>query len=238
MNSQSWTIEKWCSQQEPSSWDSLGQASSIEFLHRLNLSSVHPFCNPLTAPNPYKIPGVPGQGPLLNNDHLETFWDVLVTIIAMGAPSLAAMAELWLRLFSSILSPLGVIFLALIDTFDFCNSSNHSLTNSNWFVIFACWISTASSFVLFTDTLYILEFGPAYGGTLLALSSMLSWKICSRKQLRNARWFVMGTILLAFLLIYDFETGQFVFGNPRDKVGVKEGLYFDGKQHRQFYMYY
>ena len=105
-----WSIEAWCASQQVSDWNVLG-VSSVAFLQRLNLSSTHVFCNVHTAPVPYEIPGVPGQGPLLSQDHLETLYDVIVTVIAMGAPSIAAMAELWLRLFASILAPLGIAHL-------------------------------------------------------------------------------------------------------------------------------
>jgi hypothetical protein len=231
MKSQSWSIDEWCSQQEPSSWDALGHASSIQFLQRLNLSSVHPFCNPQTAPSPYEIPGVPGQGPLLNNDHLETYWDVLVTINAMGTPSLAAMAELWLRLFSSIVAPLGVAILVYLDIFD--NSvTNHSSKKPYSFAFFTCLITTGSSAVLCTDSLYILEFGPLYGATVFAASFMLSWSICSKRQFHNARRILIGMLLLVFVLIYDLEGGQFVFGSRRDEVKIEEGLYYDGKPRR------
>jgi predicted alpha/beta-fold hydrolase len=228
MNSQSWSIQKWCSQQEPSSWDALAHASSIEFLQRLNLPFVHPFCNPQTAPNPYEIPGVPGQGPLLNNDHLETYWDVLITIIAMGTPSLAAMAELWLRLFSSILAPLGVAILVYLDMFD-NSASNQSSKNYDLFAMFICLITISSCVVLFTDSLYILEFGRSCGGTLLAVSFMLSWNICSKRQFHNARRVLIGMLLLVFILIYDVESDQFVFGSRLDEVKIEEGLYYDGK---------
>ena len=104
-----WSIEAYCAQQEPSDLTSLS-ASSQGFIEKLQLSTIHPFCGE-NAPRPYNIDGIPPQGPLLNNDHLESFWDVIITVIAMGMPSLAAMAELWLRLFASFLAPLGIAHL-------------------------------------------------------------------------------------------------------------------------------
>jgi hypothetical protein len=229
MDSPSWSIDEWCNKQIPSNWDSLQQTSSIEFLQRLNLSSVHPFCNPLTAPNPYEIPGVPGQGPLQNFDHLETWWDVLITIIATGAPSLAAMAELWLRLFSSVLAPLGTLYLLYLE---FCDNgaiySSRSAKKSEFILPFVCWITTTASVVILTDTMYILEYGPTYGGTLLGLSFLLSWSICARNELHKTRWGLMAILLLATILLYDKQTGQIAFGDPNDAVAFEEGLYYDG----------
>ena len=251
-----WSIEAWCEsqQQQPSTdWSHLHETSA-SFLRRLNLSSTHPFCDPTTAPNPYAIPGVPGQGPLLSNDHLETFYDVVVTVFAMGAPSLAAMAELWLRLFSSLIAPFGIAHilyteLRLLQQQQQGSSrgSNHKAkanavkeTNYNMaFLSAMCVLTTASSAVLLTDTLYVLEYGPAYGGALLSMAVLLSGKICYSARyydnMRHTRRAIMGILaVVAILLLRNDPQHQnsrntlLTFGDSNDAVRIDEGLYYDG----------
>jgi hypothetical protein len=236
-----WSIEAWCASQHVSDWNVLG-VSSVAFLQRLNLSSTHVFCNVDTVPVPYEIPGVPGQGPLLSQDHLETLYDVIVTVIAMGAPSIAAMAELWLRLFASILAPLGIAHLLYKELQQNQQQQPAKATkdgtaankSSFWMLSLACIITTASAGVLLTDTLYVLEFGPGYGGALLAMAVLLSWKACARSSMHKTRLAVSCVVLLTALLVYD--NGSLTFGDPNDAVKIDEGLYYDG-MYRPFWGY-
>jgi hypothetical protein len=229
-----WSIDAWCDSQQPSDWSYLHQTSK-DFLERLHLSSFHPFCE-AGFRSTYQLPNVPGQGPLLSQDHLESAWDVIVTIIAMGLPSLAAMAELWLRLLSSLVAPLGI---AQLTYFYFRRSNRANIqqkvapigtTNdpSAAWLSATCLVTVASSVVLLTDTLYNLEYEPKYGGTLACLSVLLSVQVCWQNNLRLTLYGVMTLVLLAFVLVYDMKTGALTFGEVEDAVHINEGLYYDG----------
>jgi hypothetical protein len=229
-----WSIDSWCESQQPSDWTYLHQTSK-DFLERLSLSSSHPFCEARVR-STYQLPNVPGQGPLLSQDHLESAWDVVVTIIAMGLPSLAAMAELWLRLLSSLVAPLGIAQLIYV-----CLQRNNKASmqqkvapigttsdpSAAWLSA-TCLATVASSVVLLTDTLYNLEHGPKYGGTLACLSVLLSVQVCRQNNLRITLYGVMALVLLAFVLVYDMKTGTLTFGEIEDAVHIDEGLYYDG----------
>lgn len=229
-----WSIDAWCDSQQPSDWSYLHQTSK-DFLERLNLSSTHPFCE-AGVRTTYQLPNVPGQGPLLSQDHLESAWDVVVTIIAMGLPSLAAMAELWLRLLSSVVAPLGLAQMIYV----YFTGSNRTTIRQKMAPIgtpndrSAAWLSAtclatvASSIVLLTDTLYNLEHGPKYGGTLACLSVLLSVQLCYQNKLWITLYGIMTLVLLAFILVYDTKTGALTFGEVEDAVHIVEGLYYDG----------
>jgi hypothetical protein len=227
-----WTIEAYCEAQSPSDISLLASASSQLFLQALNLSTTHPFCG-AQAPVPYERDGIPGQGPLLHNDHLESWWDVVVTVVAMGVPSLAAMAELWLRLFASMSAPLGIAHL-LRDEF---KPTTKTTTKGNQpdqqqrhvFTSLACLLSVASSVVLLTDTLYILELGPRYGAALLVCSTVLALRASYRHGLVQTRFGVWGLLLLCLFLSVDLPNGTVSFGgDPEDSPQfLQEGLYYD-----------
>jgi predicted alpha/beta-fold hydrolase len=217
-----WSIESYCAAQQPSDWTSL-HAQSQSFLEALNLDRIHPFCSE-NAPNPYDIPGIPSQGPLQTYDHLETAWDMVVTFIAMVMPALVALGELWLRLSASVIAPLGIAHLL----WNVLEKKTVPMNKRGKTILsIVCLLSVASSVVILTDTLYVLEFGPRYGATLLVASCVLSlWTAVKHKLYRT----IMGHICLLVLmvyLIYDYETGQFQFGHPDDVVRISEGLYYD-----------
>lgn len=212
------------------------------------MSSVHPFCDARTAPIPYDIPGVPGQGPLLTKDHLESWTDVAVTLLAMGGPSVAAMAELWLRLFSSILAPLGIAHLLYIalqppppcteeEPFNpLKNRQRRSVVafspgSSAGVISMMCLLTTAASAVLLTDTQYVLEYGPVYGGFLLAVSAGLSIAVCRQHRLYITLFGILCILVLTVALTcdpYSANNTPFAFGDPNDAVLIEEGLYYDG----------
>jgi hypothetical protein len=234
----SWSIEDWCNEQTPSSWeDDVLSSSSLtrDFVQRLNLTFVHPFCNPTTVPKPYPIPGVPEQGPLLNYDHIETWYDALVTLVAKSTPALAAMMELWLRLFSFFIAPMSIMYLIYIelDNAIIPNTTDKISKETQYrlrLVSLACLMSCASSVVLLTDTLYVLEYGPTYGGTLLGLSIMLSWNTCTKYSLQRTRYGIASIAMLCAILVYDHNTGTIQFGERNDiPVSIEEGLYYSSK---------
>ena len=236
MKSGIWSIEEWCNAQTPSSYEDIilndsnnndATVSAIAFLQRLNLTFVHPFCN-TSSPiyHHYHLPGVPAQGPLLNHDHLETWYDVLVTIIAMVAPSLVAMIELWLRLFSSIIAPIAVVYMIYFELTN--NLDQVAMTKKECkFLSVVCIMGVACSVILLTDSLYVYEFGPMYGGTFLGLSVALTCNICNKLSLKRTRYGMIGLLLLLITLVYDHRTGSITFGDPKDiPKSINEGLYY------------
>ena len=234
-----WSIETWCASQHPPDVSLLSE-NTQRFLHRLNhrqVTVIHPFCSD-QAPRPYELPNVPGQGPLRNQDHLETIYDVLVTVIAMSVPSLLAMGELWLRLFASVIAPLGIAHLWRDWMITNDNENNKQQLEKKkddkadrrraWILSVTCLLTVASSVVLLTDTLYVLEFGPQLGMTLLGLSLIVSVRAALRHRLKSALAGKLCLVLLVILLVYDYETGQLHFGGePAELARFNEGLYYD-----------
>ena len=240
MKSGNWSIEEWCNAQTPSRYDDVvildnthqqqyhdAMNSVVDFLQRLNLTFVHPFCNmSSTTYHPYNLPDVPAQGPLLNHDHLETWYDFLVSILAMVVPAFAAMTELWLRLFSSIIAPTAILYMIY---FELANTSHRiaMTVTERRFLSSVCCISVACSVILLTDSLYIYEFGPMYGGTVLGLSITLSWNLCHKYSLKRARYGIIGLLFVLIVLIYDHQKGSINFGDPKDiPKSIDEGLYY------------
>jgi hypothetical protein len=165
---------------------------------------------------------------LLTNDHLESFWDVVLTIAAKGVPSLIAIGELWLRLFSSILAPVGLTHLLYTSIKGISDQDSKTATRpQRIFLSITCLLSVASSIVLFTDTLYVLEYGPFYGGSMLIMLLLLSVNVSVRYRLRQTMIGKFCLILLALFLVYDYETGAFTFGDSAERCEIAEGLYFN-----------
>lgn len=215
-------IDEYCASLSPSNWSD-EPLPTQKFLDSLELPVIHPFCG-LDAPRPYEIEGIPSQGPLVNKDHLETWWDVCVTIVAMGVPSLAAMTELWLRLFASAMAPLGLTFF-ILDEMKKIPPKRHLNNQRFWSLV--CILSVLSSLILLTDTLYVLESGPAVGAAYFGLNLILSIRVCRKYRLLYTLC-AIGFIFVALLpvLVVDFNTFSLKFGHPDDHVEITEGLYY------------
>lgn len=223
-NAPSWSIEEYCAQQVTEDWSSLAP-SSQDFFRTLALPSLHPFCRDHAADfASYYLPNIPRQGPLQSQDHLESVWDILATVGSMVTPPLAAMGELWLRLFASLIAPLGMAFLLHKEVF---NKTGESPSFGERHLSTICLLTVASSVVLLTDTLYVLEFGPHMGASFLFLTAILSWRACQRHGLARTRWGLLLLISLAAYLIYDTKSGSLTFGHPDEKAEIDEGLYYD-----------
>lgn len=193
--------------------------SSRHYLKSLNLSSIHPFCDHAAEPFP---DDVPPMGPLLVNDHHDTLLDAIVTLWHQISPALLAMGELWLRLFASALAPLCIAYLL----WEVLSPSDSKQKKRVWIAI-SSLLSVASSLVLATDMLYVLEFGPRYGVTLFCVSSILSILSCQRHKLNAVMIVIVCLWALAIHLVYDRSTGELSFGGPEVPRVVTEGLYYD-----------
>ena len=105
--------------------------------------------------------------------HDNAMSQLLFTATTMSAPTMA-MAELWLRFFAVFLSPLCLAYL-LHKNMSFRRSSARiDTTNNNTTMYIISFAALASSAVLFTDSLYVYEYGRWFGFSLFVLSTVLS----------------------------------------------------------------
>lgn len=197
-------------------WTHLDEASR-QYLKALNLSSIHPFCE---SNEPFPS-DVPPMGPMLVKDHHESLLDAVVTLWHQLAPALLAMGELWLRLFASALAPLCIAYLL----WDLLSSAIKG--RSRTWVGITCLLSVASSAILATDMLYVLEFGSHYGAALLLLSSMLAVLSCRRHKMPIVMSLLFLFWVLTAHLIWDPSTRKVQFGGSEVPRKVEEGLYYD-----------
>jgi hypothetical protein len=217
-----WSLEKYCSSQQGIDVGSLPESSRL-FLKAFNLPSVHPFCSE-DAP-PFELDDVPPMGRLEHRFEGESIIETLITGFYMVAPALLAMAELWLRLLAGALSPIGILYM-IMDEF---KHGKKSLQNARCSGIFPwiCAFSVASSLVLLTDTLYVLNNGKVYGIALFAASVVLSIRATFRYNLKRLGVVVTVMVLLASRLVWDYETKTLSFGDKVNEVRIEEGLYYD-----------
>lgn len=139
-------------------------------------------------PTPYIGPMSPLE--LHDNSHYE----LLLTLTKIGAP-LIAMGELWLRLFAFYICPLCLCWMIYRDVQRsmFCGDNNHisnrqqnNMTASkskeysmkiNNIDICISIVGLASSAVLFTDSLYVYEFGRIFGFSFWCMSIVLATRV-------------------------------------------------------------
>lgn len=134
--------------------------------------------------------------------HDNSHYELLLTLTKIGAP-LIAMGELWLRLFAFYICPLCLCFMIYRDVQRsmFCgdnnNNSNRQQNNAtaskskedsmkinNIDVCFTI-IGLASSAVLFTDSLYVYEFGRMFGFSFWCLSTVLAIRVALALSLQQ-----------------------------------------------------
>jgi hypothetical protein len=214
-----WSLEAYCKAQEPLNLDTVAPSTRL-FLESLteNVSTLHPFCFQ-NAP-PFQLDDVPPMGPLEHRFEDQTYPQAAFTIWRIIAPPLLAMGELWLRLFAGLLGPLGILYLVKLQLQPPCSVNLR-------FVSVAATLSVASSLVLMTDTLYVLEYGPVYGATLLVLSIFLALKTALQYNLIKVGVILAALVLVASHLVWDYSTDSLTFGDVADHVTIPEGLYFD-----------
>lgn len=124
-------------------------------------------------------PAPPIIGPIsLLELHDHSISEVLVTATTMSAPTLAMM-ELWLRFFAVFLCPLCLCYmiqweikLAITNNTKPCRANDTTTISTT--VIGIYLIGLASSAVLFTDSLYVYEYGRWFGFALFVLSSAMA----------------------------------------------------------------
>ena len=222
-----WSLEEYCASQQQIDFSTLLDTSARNFLETLNLPTVHPFCYD-DAP-PFTEDGIPPMGRLVHRFDDETPFEILITMWYNVAPALLAMAELWLRLFAGVIAPIGIVYL-IYDGWTNISLVSPKKTDSSdkkRNVSFVCVFSAASSLVLMTDTLYVLNNGPFLGVILFAVSIWLSLQTCLRYNLSTASVVLSFLVLLACHLVWDHETNSISIGDKAERVQIEEGLYFD-----------
>lgn len=120
-------------------------------------------------------PTPPIVGPMsLMEMHNDSYIELYKTLWTMTAPTLAMM-ELWLRLFALLVGPIGVLHLLRSDI----QSTKNGDVMSNKTMITAV-LAVASSAVLFTDSLYVYEYGRVFGCSLFILASILAVRLVNK----------------------------------------------------------
>jgi len=174
--------------------------SATKFLQNLNLPYLHPSC----------VEGYDFSNSAPQDGYKEeiTFfsWNDLsigsiVTLYWNVAPPLLAMGELWLRLFAFLVAPMCITYLIYIEISQPGSSSkttgsrpqtfynNNQIMESDQTGIhekIAIIFGLASSSVILTDTLYVLEYGRFYGSVLFGTMLLLSHRSYQRKSQTKA----------------------------------------------------
>ncbi|KAL9181809.1 hypothetical protein ACHAXT_012152 [Thalassiosira profunda] len=132
------------------------------------------------------LPEVASMSLLQLHDH--SAWELMLTAATMSAPTLAMM-ELWLRFFAVFLAPLCLAWMLhrLIATSKSSrrDASREAKEKENGRAVAICTVGLASSAVLFTDSLYVFEYGRWFGFSLFALTFILSIRCAASMERFN-----------------------------------------------------
>jgi hypothetical protein len=162
--------------------------------------------------------------------HDRSISEALLTATNMSAPSLA-MTELWLRLFAIFLGPLCLMYWVHREVIaaataataaatkkkstndnekkevkdkrgveDDNSTSKEEKTMTMQFAI--CIVGLASSSVIFTDSLYVYEYGRLFGLYLFALSSVMAVRCASAASANNLFRCAITLIITATIYVY------------------------------------
>ena len=120
--------------------------------------------------------------------HDNSYYELLKTSTTMAAPTIAMM-ELWLRFFAVFMCPLCVCWMIQREMKVAAGSKKKREVSSEddniMKTIIICIVGLASSAVLFTDSLYVYEYGRYFGLSLFVLSSILTIR-CASSLKKNA----------------------------------------------------
>mmetsp|Transcript_47516 Transcript_47516/g.57549 ORF Transcript_47516/g.57549 Transcript_47516/m.57549 type:complete len:593 (+) Transcript_47516:69-1847(+) len=143
---------------------------ALKFLSHLDLPSIHPQC--LTGSTKGVIP--PHRSSFAYTSVLER----LITLYFQAVPSLLAMAELWLRLFAFLVAPLCLSQLVYdeLTTMKTTPTTHDGGGRNRGGRVAISILGLLSCTALTTDVMYITEYGIAYGGTLFALTALLTMR--------------------------------------------------------------
>lgn len=127
----------------------------------------------------------PPIGPIsLLELHDHSYVELARTALTMTAPTLAMM-ELWLRLFALLVGPVCVVCLAMREIArhrgSHASDGDGVVWRDNTMMIVSI-LAVASSAVLFTDSLYVYEYGRSFGCCLFVASSVLAIRLARLVQ--------------------------------------------------------
>ena len=118
----------------------------------------------------------PKIGPISSLElHDDSYIEWIRTAWTMTTPTLAMM-ELWLRFFALIVGPVCV---GCLFAWELCGRRNAFVSNLRMTVAI---LAVASSAVVFTDSLYVYEYGREVGCYLFLVSSALTLRLVHRLQ--------------------------------------------------------
>lgn len=217
-------IPAWCSDIAASSTRDL-HPSALSFVKRLDLPPKHPNC--IEGYNLFPSTSLPAP----QDDEYSIFsWEgfssvgsivqFVITIYYQVAPALLAMAELWLRLFAFIVTPVCICYFLSIEIKLLVHGSLMKKKCIEKYEILICFLGLASSSIILTDTLYVLELGRKYGAVLFSAMVLFSARSYRRAKthLNSSQniYFLLAlsTIIWTVLcLISSHSHGQYLIGD-------------------------
>jgi len=191
--------------------------SAALFLESLNVSLIHPFCNSWNYLEQESSPS------LSNNNTHHSLPVLIYTLYKQVIPALAAMSELWLRLFAFYVTPFCICYLIHLEIVPTTRQLLPPTRRSETFVLILSLSGLLSASVLFTDPLYVHEFGRSFGavlfGTMCLLTIrqfLLAMKHETTSSIRNNNdeegsaknssfrfwWYGLGFLLVFYQVIY------------------------------------
>ncbi len=224
---------------DESQWSKL-HSTSKAFVEALDLPKVHPRCllsDFDESGGDFPIPDAE-MDPDYFYEKSAGIAGRLITLFYQIAPPLLAMGELWLRLFACLIAPLVATYLVstvLFGTEDDHENSSSSRSNKiskrkdERRKTFITILGMAACTVLFTDTMYVQEYGRWNGGVLLCTTTMLAMKMAMNFSIYRRK--LMGSLVIMLLLVGHLfhkssKYGSGVYDHPGlDLTTLKEGLY-------------
>jgi predicted alpha/beta-fold hydrolase len=218
-----WSLDEFCASHRGSTWEQL-PASSVAFLKKLDLTTIHPYCQNASAF--LEDPAIPSMGPLREPVD-DTTIEALVTFAYAKLVPFCGFLDLWIRLVSGFLAPIGVMMLILENQGSSVGKrSLHTHTPHHWNSI----VITFCSMIVMVDSMYVNEFGCYYGATLFLLATVLSLRIAVQRRLVKSQIVLFLLIFLALYLTFDWRRFEFQFGDPFDvNRTVESGLYYSSQ---------
>jgi hypothetical protein len=152
----SWSLDDYCASQSVPNREELPPSSRL-FLERLNLPSIHPFCE---NPSSFYLDDIPPSGPTtIYSDHElhPNVFQAALTFYTMKITPHLAFAELWLRLLSSLIAPACLLFLIRAETKQQQQQQEESSqkkkkSSSDRYVAAACVWAVLCSALIMTDS--------------------------------------------------------------------------------------
>lgn len=212
------TLEEYCANFREDKWDDL-EASSQEFLQRLDLPTYHPFCvesSPTTdAPAMGSYEGV-----------CLPLWEKLLTFYFSFCVPLSSFASLWVRLLSGYIAPAAIVWLLWRETSMSFSRSRKSQNNTRSISTIWVFLLLLCSFTVAVDSMYVYEYG-RWGLVLFALTSFLVLCEAWRYKSPTILYFVIIFTLLTYSLSIPHRTRHYRDQPDYEQVLIKSGLYFD-----------